>query len=70
MKEAASKRKQLMSIDCCEELLDFPDTLGDTSIAIVSQELECTACYNMCLCAKRIPYAGITDNRGFQTTEI
>ena len=35
MKEAAPKRKQLISIDCWEELLEFPDTLGGTSIAIV-----------------------------------
>ena len=35
MKEADSKRKQLISIDCWEESRDFPDTLGGTSKAMV-----------------------------------
>ena len=30
-----------------------------------NQELECTACYNLCLFAKRIPYGSITDNETF-----
>ena len=54
MKEAASKRKQLMSIDCCEELLDFPDTLGDTSIAIVRAAKNWNArLTTMCVCVQK-----------------
>ena len=64
---AASKRKQLISIDCWEELLEFPDTFGRTSIAIVRAAKSWNARFaTICVyLAKRIPYAGITDNETF-----
>ncbi|KAK3174200.1 hypothetical protein OEA41_001444 [Lepraria neglecta] len=54
MKEAASKRKQLISTDCWEELLDFPDTLGGTSIAMVRAAKNWNArLATMCVCVQR-----------------
>lgn len=71
IKEGASNRKQLISIDCWEELLELPDTLGDsvsmmqlqyrlggsaTAVVRAAQELECTACCDVRLRAEGLPY--------------